>query len=134
MDSYPGPLAQVVTNLLLNSVQHGFAPGAPGTIRISAHAADGDEVIIYYEDDGRGIPQDLHDKIFEPFFTTRRGFGGSGLGLHLVYNIVTIRLNGSIEVKAREGGGTLFVMRLPRVTGPTSSLASALRTAPRNLK
>jgi signal transduction histidine kinase/purine-cytosine permease-like protein len=134
MDSYPGPLAQVVTNLVLNSLQHAFEPGMPGTIRISAHAADGDEVIIYYEDDGHGIPQGLHDKIFEPFFTTRRGFGGSGLGLHLVYNIVTIRLNGSIEVVAREGGGTLFVIHLPRVTGPTSSLASALRTAPRSLK
>ena len=134
MDSYPGPLAQVVTNLVLNSLQHGFEPGMPGTIRISAHAAADDEVIIHCEDDGRGIPQGLHDKIFEPFFTTRRGFGGSGLGLHLVYNIVTIRLNGSIEVTTRAGGGTLFVIRLPRVTGPTSSLASALRTMPRSLK
>jgi signal transduction histidine kinase len=134
MDSYPGPLAQVVTNLVINSLQHAFAPGMSGTVRISAYAADGDEVIIYHEDDGRGIPQGLHDKVFEPFFTTRRGFGGSGLGLHLVYNIVTIRLNGSIEVMPREGGGTLFRIRLPRVTGPTSSLASALRTAPRSLK
>ena len=134
MDSYPGPLAQVVTNLVLNSLQHGFEPNMPGIIRMRAQAADGDEIILYYEDDGRGIPADLHDKIFEPFFTTRRGFGGSGLGLHLVYNIVTIRLNGSIEVTSRKGGGTRFVIRLPRVAGPTSSLASALRTTPRSLK
>jgi signal transduction histidine kinase len=70
--------------------------------------------------------------VFEPFFTTRRGLGGSGLGLHLVYNLVTIRLNGSIEVGSREGGGTVFSLRLPRVTRATSSLASALRTAPRS--
>ena len=134
MDSYPGPLAQVVTNLVLNSLQHGFEPGMPGTIRMSAQAADNDDVVLYYDDDGRGIPAELHDRIFEPFFTTRRGFGGSGLGLHLVYNIVTIRLSGSIEVTSRKAGGTRFVIRLPRVAGPTSSLASALRAAPRSLK
>ena len=135
MDSYPGPLAQVITNLVLNSIQHGFEPGMPGTIRISARAADNDDVVLYYDDDGRGIPADLHDRIFEPFFTTRRGFGGSRLGLHLVYNIVTIRLDRSIEVRSRKkAGGTRFVMRLPRVAGPTSSLASALRAAPRSLK
>jgi signal transduction histidine kinase/purine-cytosine permease-like protein len=134
MDSYPGPLAQVVTNLVLNSLQHGFEPGMPGTIRMSAQAADNDDVVLYYDDDGRGIPAELHDRIFEPFFTTRRGFGGSGLGLHLVYNIVTIRLSGSIEVTSRRAGGTRFVIRLPRVAGPTSSLASALRAAPRSLK
>jgi signal transduction histidine kinase len=134
MDSYPGPLAQVITNLVVNSLQHGFVPGARGTIRISARLEGGDEVVLCYEDDGRGIPQDLHERIFEPFFTTRRGVGGSGLGLHLVYNIVTARLNGSIQVKSRAGGGTLFILRLPRVCGFTASLASALRTPPRSLE
>ena len=134
MDSYPGPLAQVITNLILNSLQHGFAGGTNGTIRITAYLNGDDEVVLCHEDDGLGIPEDLHDRIFEPFFTTRRGFGGSGLGLHLVYNIVTARLNGAIEVKTRTGGGTLFVLRLPRVCGYTASLASALRTAPRSLK
>ncbi len=134
MDSYPGPLAQVITNLILNSLQHGFAGGTHGTIRITAQLNSDDEVVLCHEDDGRGIPADLHDRIFEPFFTTRRGFGGSGLGLHLVYNIVTGRLNGSIEVKSRKGGGTLFVLRLPRVSAYTASLASALRTAPRSLE
>ena len=134
MDSYPGPLAQVVTNLVLNSLQHAFEPGMPGRVRISAHLADADEVVIRYEDDGRGIPEGLHQKIFEPFFTTRRGKGGSGLGLHLVYNIVTIRLNGSIDVRAREAGGTVFVIRLPRISGAPSSLISALRSEPRKLE
>jgi signal transduction histidine kinase/purine-cytosine permease-like protein len=132
MDSYPGPLAQVITNLVLNSLQHAFPPGGSGMIRISAKAVGGDEVELRHEDDGRGIPSDLHDKVFEPFFTTRRGFGGSGLGLHLVYNIVTGRLNGTIEVAPRNGGGTLFVLRLPRIGGQAASLASALRTGPRS--
>ena len=131
MDSYPGPLAQVVTNLVLNSLQHAFEPGIRGQVRISARMADADEVILRYEDDGRGIPEELHHKIFEPFFTTRRGLGGSGLGLHLVYNIVTIRLNGSIDVKTLETGGTLFVIHLPRISVATSSLISALRAEPR---
>lgn len=131
MDSYPGPLAQVITNLVLNSLQHAFEPGAPGRLRITAWAVDADEVAIHYEDDGRGIPEGLHSKIFEPFFTTRRGLGGSGLGLHLVYNIVTIQLNGSIDVESRASGGTLFVIRLPRTPVHTSSLISALRTGPR---
>jgi signal transduction histidine kinase/purine-cytosine permease-like protein len=132
MDSYPGPLALVITNLVLNSLQHAFAPGTPGTIRISARLEGDDEVVLCHEDDGRGVPPELHERIFEPFFTTRRGFGGSGLGLHLVYNIVTARLAGAIEVRPRAGGGTLFVLRLPRVAGHTTSLASALRTTPRS--
>ena len=132
MDSYPGPLAQVLTNLVLNSLQHAFEPGVPGQIRITARTADADEVVLRYEDDGRGIPADLHRKIFEPFFTTRRGLGGSGLGLHLVYNIVTGRLNGSIGVESRAAGGTLFVIRLPRVSASTSNLISALRPRPRS--
>lgn len=131
MDSYPGPLAQVVTNLVLNSLQHAFEPGVPGQIHITARADDGDGVVLRYEDDGRGIPADLHHKIFEPFFTTRRGQGGSGLGLHLVYNIVTNRLDGSIGVESRATGGTLFVIRFPRVSGSTSNLISALRARPK---
>lgn len=134
MDSYPGPLAQVLTNLVLNALQHAFEPDAPGNILIAANLIGPDEVELRCEDDGRGIPRALEHAIFEPFFTTRRGFGGSGLGLHLVYNIVTIRLNGSIEVLSRAGGGTIFLLRLPRVTRSSSSLRDALRTAPRSLR
>jgi signal transduction histidine kinase/purine-cytosine permease-like protein len=134
MDSYPGPLAQVLTNLVVNSLQHGFAPDTRGTMRISGWLEGDDEVVLCHEDDGRGIPQNLQNKVFEPFFTTRRRLGGSGLGLHLVYNIVTARLGGSIEVSTRPGGGTLFVLRLPRVSGHAANLASALRTTPRSLE
>ncbi|MCC6192920.1 MAG: histidine kinase [Burkholderiales bacterium] len=132
MDSYPGPLAQVITNLVLNSLQHAFPDRDGGTIRISARTIGDDEVELRHEDDGQGIPRDLHDKIFEPFFTTRRGAGGSGLGLYLVYNIVTGRLGGTIAVAARDGGGTLFVVRLPRSVEQGASLAGALRTGPRS--
>ncbi len=132
MDSYPGPFAQVITNLVLNSLQHAFPTHGGGMIRIHVAEIGDDEIELRYEDDGRGIPPALHDKIFEPFFTTRRGAGGSGLGLHLVYNIVTGRLNGTITVAARQGGGTLFAIRLPRIAGQGASLASALRTGPRS--
>lgn len=131
MDGYPGSLAQVVTNLVLNSVQHGFEPGAPGTIWIRARRADADEVVIVYEDDGAGIAAEFRDRIFEPFFTTRRHVGGSGLGLHLAYNIVTGRLDGSIEFRPREGGGVVFVITIPRVVPTATDLAGALRTVPR---
>lgn len=134
MDSYPGPLAQVLTNLLLNALQHAFEPGASGNVWIVAEPVGTDEVALRCADDGRGIPPGIHHAIFEPFFTTRRGSGGSGLGLHLVYNIVTIRLNGSIEVRARDGGGAVFLLRLPRVTRSSSSLPDALRTTPRSLR
>jgi signal transduction histidine kinase/purine-cytosine permease-like protein len=132
MDSYPGPLAQVLTNLIVNSLQHAFSAGEPGQIRITGRAIDADDVVLRYEDNGRGIPADLHRKVFEPFFTTRRGLGGSGLGLHLVYNIITGRLNGSIGIEARGGGGTLFVIRMPRVPTSSSNLISALRPKPRS--
>jgi signal transduction histidine kinase/purine-cytosine permease-like protein len=127
MDSYPGALAQVLTNLILNSLQHAFDPGAAGTIVISAALAREDEVEIRYEDDGLGIPETLHDKIFQPFFTTRRGSGGSGLGLHLVYNIVTRRLGGSITVQNTHPRGTLFSLRIARVTPSSAPAVSATR-------
>ncbi|WP_175855435.1 ATP-binding protein [Burkholderia anthina] len=118
MDSYPGPIAQIATNLVMNSLQHGFAGGRTGTISISISAGqtNHDEIVIRHGDDGCGIPRALHGKIFEPFFTSRRGQGGSGLGLHLVYNLITQRLCGTISVEDRAGGGVTFMVRIPRVT------------------
>lgn len=130
MDSYPGSLAQVLTNLVLNSMQHAFDPAAPGVIVIAAKAVGDDEVEIRYQDDGRGIPQELHDKIFQPFFTTRRGSGGSGLGLHLVYNIVTHRLNGTITVENGQPRGTTFTLHIARVSKPGALVVNALRALP----
>ncbi|HIJ26290.1 MAG TPA: PAS domain S-box protein, partial [Gammaproteobacteria bacterium] len=89
----PGAFAQVVTNLVMNSIIHGFEDSTPGVIRIVV-SEEGESVVIVYQDNGQGASPEVVGKIFEPFFTTRRGDGGSGLGMHLVYNLVTQRLGG----------------------------------------
>jgi len=129
MDSYPGPFAQIITNLVMNSLQHAFADGRAGTISIAAWQAGDDEIVLRYADDGCGIPRALHEKIFEPFFTSRRGQGGSGLGLHLVYNLVTQRLGGTIAVDDRAGGGVVFTVQVPRVT-PSARARATIPIAP----
>jgi signal transduction histidine kinase len=115
MDSYPGPLAQVLTNLILNSLVHAFAPNEVGHIVISARKSGESHVVLEHEDDGCGIPDELHERIFEPFFTTRRGSGGSGLGLHLAYALVTRALDGTLAVRNGTRAGTVFVLTLPRI-------------------
>lgn len=114
MDGYPGAMAQVVTNLVINSIVHAYPDGKRGgTLRLAARLLDGGLVELAYSDDGRGIPRDLWHRIFEPFFTTRRGTGGSGLGLHLLYNIVTVRMGGTVRVGAAPQGGALFTLTFP---------------------
>jgi len=114
--SYPGALSQVLTNLVINSLVHGFAPQTAGTLCIRVEETER-WVRLWYSDDGKGIPETLLHRVFEPFFTTRRGHGGSGLGLHIVYNLVTRALSGSIECTAREGQGTAFEISFPDLTG-----------------
>lgn len=116
LDSYPGPLGQVLTNLIDNAVKHAFGDRRDGTLRIDAQALDGLRVRILVSDDGCGIPAEHLGRIFDPFFTTRLGQGGSGLGLHIVHNIVTGMLGGSIEVESTPGG-TRFTLTLP-LTAP----------------
>jgi signal transduction histidine kinase len=125
MDSFPGPLAQVLTNLIVNSLTHAFAPGETGHVVISARRIDDDEIVIEHEDDGCGIPDALHERIFEPFFTTRRGAGGSGLGLHLAYALVTRALGGTLEVRNAVPRGAVFVLTLPRVVRAAPALPGA---------
>ena len=114
VDGMPGALSQVMTNLIMNSLNHAFDATQSGHIVIAAKQA-GDWVEISYRDDGKGIPPALHGKVFEPFFTTKRGAGGSGLGLHLVYNIVNQTLKGSIQLASTPGQGVQFTIRFPRV-------------------
>jgi signal transduction histidine kinase len=76
---------------------------------------DGDWVELHYRDDGAGMAQDVAHRAFDPFFTTRRGSGGSGLGLHLVYNLATRLLGGSISLHSTPGVGTRFVLRIPKL-------------------
>jgi signal transduction histidine kinase/purine-cytosine permease-like protein len=115
MDSYPVSLAQVVTNLAVNSLQHAFEPGASGHIVIRAVLRDDEDVRVEYSDDGRGIDPALNTRVFEPFFTTRRMIGGSGLGLYIVNQIVTRQLDGSITLEPGVPRGARFVMHFPRV-------------------
>jgi PAS domain S-box-containing protein len=115
LDSYPGPLGQVITNLVLNALLHGFEGQAGGRVRIEASRVESTWVRIQVSDNGRGIPDAHLEKIFDPFFTTRLGKGGSGLGLHIVYSIVTRVLGGAIDVGSQEGGGAWFRIQLPLV-------------------
>jgi PAS domain S-box-containing protein len=112
VDSYPGAIAQVLTNLVTNSLLHAFDDARPGRIRIAVRR-EPEHVELAYSDDGRGIPPENLPRIFDPFFTTRRGTGGTGLGLHIVYNLVTQRLGGSIQVASEPGKGTRFTLLLP---------------------
>lgn len=113
IESYPGSIAQVITNLTLNSLVHAFSDNQPGTITITAEARS-DTVVLTYHDDGCGIAAANQNQIFEPFFTTARDLGGSGLGLHLVYNLVTQTLRGNIKLESSPTQGTTFIMTFPR--------------------
>lgn len=115
MDSFPGALSQVVTNLVMNALLHAYDEDQEGTILLKADALPANRVRLVVSDDGRGIPKDNLERIFEPFFTTKRGNGGSGLGLHIVFNIVFKRLGGNITVDSMVGEGTRFTVTLPCV-------------------
>ncbi|MGV7929297.1 MAG: PAS domain S-box protein [Spirochaetota bacterium] len=117
MDSYPGPLGQVIANLIGNSLSHGFTGGVSGIIRIGSSLPESGALRIDISDNGKGIPGEVRGRIFEPFFTTRLGQGGSGLGLYIVYNLVTGVLGGSIAVSSGPGEGAAFALHLP-LEGP----------------
>jgi signal transduction histidine kinase len=115
MDSYPGPYGQVLTNLVLNALVHAFPERRAGSMFLSAKRTGTDQVEIYFADDGVGMSDDVQRRAFEPFFTTRRSRGGTGLGLHIVYNLVTHRLGGRLRLESAMGRGTSFRIRLPVV-------------------
>ncbi|MDP2368887.1 PAS domain S-box protein [Rhodoferax sp.] len=121
LDSYPGPLGQVLSNLITNALIHGFEASAPGTVAVHARRVDSQRLLITLSDNGRGIDLADQRRIFEPFFTTRLGHGGSGLGLHVVHNIVTGVLGGQIEVRSSPGAGTTFLLNLP-VAAPRTAV------------
>ena len=124
MDSYPGAFGQVVTNLFMNALIHGFAEEREGGhLVIRSRLIDADHVEFIVEDDGVGMGEEIVRHAFDPFFTTRRGAGGTGLGLHIVYNIVNRRLGGRITLESAPGRGTRFRIVLPRVA-PHEELAN----------
>ena len=110
--SDPGAISQVLTNLLMNSLLHGYPDGRHGTLSLRARKLPNETIELIYSDDGSGIQAAHLDHIFDPFFTTARAAGGTGLGLHIVYNIVTQTLKGSIHVESAPGF-TRFRIRFP---------------------
>ena len=115
MNSYPGPYGQVLTNLFLNAVAHAFPDGKTGSVDIQVRESGKDNVEILFSDNGCGMSLDVRRRAFDPFFTTRRDQGGTGLGLHIVYSIVTNRLGGRLDLDSEPGGGTRIQIILPRV-------------------
>jgi signal transduction histidine kinase len=114
MDSYPGALTQIVSNLINNALVHAFVGRENGTVNISAQLHNGG-VELTISDDGVGIPAANLNRVFDPFFTTRLGQGGSGLGLNIVYNLAQDILGGSIQASSTEGHGASFTLHLPLV-------------------
>ncbi|MBB4010815.1 PAS domain S-box protein [Niveibacterium umoris] len=112
-DSYPGPLGQVLTNLIANAIIHGLEGRSSGEITVSGRGEHGGAATLTVRDNGCGIPPEHIKKIFDPFFTTKRGRQGSGLGLNIVHNIVTGILGGQISVDSSVGVGTCFNITLP---------------------
>ncbi|MBF0444747.1 MAG: HAMP domain-containing histidine kinase [Magnetococcales bacterium] len=112
VNSYPGAISQIISNLIVNSLTHAFKEKLEGNINIDI-SQQGEMVLLSYRDDGCGMNQEGVKKVFEPFFTTARDRGGSGLGMHIVYNLVTQALDGKIECKSTLGEGVVFEIIFP---------------------
>jgi len=108
----PGSFSQVLTNLILNSITHGYNDEQTGHIELKIHKEKGD-IVIKYSDDGKGISDEILNHIFDPFFTTNRKKGGSGLGLNIVYNIITGQFKGTIQASHNIDRGIVFMIRIP---------------------
>lgn len=113
LDSFPGPLGQVLINLINNAIIHAFTNQANGQIKLTAASTNEDWLVLMVNDNGTGIPLKNRKKIFDPFFTTKLGHGGSGLGLHITYSLVSGLLGGRIELNTAVTEGTEFQLKLP---------------------
>lgn len=113
MYSLPGVLTQVVSNLIINSVRHAFDGIDKPEIVVQVREV-GDSITLDYRDNGVGVPAALHQRIFEPFYTSKRGQGGSGLGLNIVYNLVSRKLGGQLQFESAPAQGVHFSLRIPR--------------------
>jgi len=114
LDSYPGPIGQVLSQLIQNAVVHGFADGRAGTIHLRVWPTARDGARITVDDNGAGIAESDLRRVFAPFFTTRLEQGGSGLGLTICRNIVNGVLGGRIEIVSPPDSGTTVTVTLPR--------------------
>lgn len=114
MNSYPGPLGQIIGNFVNNALLHAFGEVTAGEMRLSAEPVDNTGFVrIRFADNGCGMPADVLKRIFDPFFTTRLGQGGSGLGLNIAYNLATRILGGDIDATSTPGRGTCFTLIVP---------------------
>jgi signal transduction histidine kinase len=114
LDSYPGSVGQVLSNLINNTLLHAFEGRGAGRIEISACEIEDEQVLLVFKDDGVGMPARILRQVFDPFFSTKMGQGGSGLGMHIVYNIVTGVLGGTIAIASTPQAGTSVTIRMPR--------------------
>ena len=112
-ECYAGAFTQIFSNLITNSLLHGFEHIQEGKITIDIATPDAHGLMINYHDNGQGIPLEDQNKIFDPFFTTKRTQGGPGLGLHIIHNIVCQKMRGEISVESNQEQGTTFIIRLP---------------------
>ncbi|GGC85793.1 PAS domain-containing sensor histidine kinase [Undibacterium terreum] len=125
MDSFPGPLGQIITNFMTNALTHAFDGRTHGEMRLSSRLLDDAHAEIIFADNGVGIREADQKRVFDPFFTTKLGQGGSGLGMNIVYNLVTGVLGGEIRLESRLGEGTRFTLRLPLAAPQMSAENSA---------
>jgi signal transduction histidine kinase len=121
VDSKPGPINQILINLIMNSLIHAFEHIEQGTINIDVRIEQ-DRCLLHYRDNGAGVPEHIKKRIFDPFVTTKRGEGGSGLGMHLVYNLVTQALNGKIVLESALGEGVDILIDFPVIVKSSSDL------------
>ncbi|WP_245930671.1 sensor histidine kinase [Methylobacterium radiodurans] len=116
LDTYPGLLAQVLTNAIKNAIDHGLRDRQGGRVTVTV-TPEPERMTIEIADDGVGIEPDHLGRVFDPFFTTARSRGGTGLGLHIVHNLVVSRLGGSVALRSEPGRGTVLRLQLPRRLG-----------------
>lgn len=112
--SYPGAIAQILTNLVMNSIIHGFADRDQGEVSVTVIRSRG-SVKLVYADDGQGMSEETVKRVFDPFFTTKRGQGGSGLGMHILFNLVTQLLKGTVKCDSAPGRGVEISIRFPLI-------------------
>ena len=133
MESYPGPLVQILSNLINNTFLHAFEGIENGQVFITADLCGSEYIQLTVQDDGAGISESNLARVFDPFFTTKLGKGGSGLGLNIVYNIVQDVLGGTIEVSSQIGVGTCFTLILPLIAPVATQDPTSVPTSPSNL-
>lgn len=125
VESFPGAWSQMLSNLIGNSLTHAF-DGARDDARIEVRVIDRpEEVVLSYRDNGRGMSEEVAKKVFDPFFTTNRQGGGSGLGMHIVYNIVAQQLRGRIRLETAPGQGVNFTINVPKQTATVADRSLA---------